>query len=253
MKIQATIVTSKPINTDLAATSGGGNASYALVKPAFYRAVVTGIEAKNYSGRDGQGYMAITPSVVLLNDASTEISRQSYTVGATDKSGAIVALKEGKSPVWGGEQGALFLLVSLGVIEGSGTNLQINADTDYISDRVVVVQTGIGAYVKGGRNWSPSDVVDIVKAIYGEDWITAVYAEADPAGCITEAIRTIENETGDIKLKNVIRGWFKVSKEEVTENGWYSPDGKQVFVNEVAYQSYLDLLEDGVDNNAAGW
>lgn len=83
--------------------------------------------------------------------------------------------------------------------------------------------------------------------------MTRIYESFDHTAeeIIIDAISRAAGVIGEIKLKNVIRGWYSVSKSEVENNGWFSPDGKQVFVNEVAYRSFLDLQDK--HGNTDGW
>lgn len=249
MKITASIQTEKPVTIGMQDERSGGNSAFKLVKPNYYTATVTGVTENKYKSKAGDEFYAITPEVVLHNEEGTTIGRQSLTVGKL-LNGAIVPTREGKPAVWAGERGAMYFFVALGLMNGTDTNFTLDCDPTLLSDRVVLLKTGYGAYVKGGQNWDATDVAEAAEAVFGKEW----------ADVETEKLRTgVAEQLGvssaaDFRLKNAITNWFMVSRKEIEDNGWYTPDGKQVFINEVAYQSYFDILaKDGNEETTPDW
>lgn len=247
--------------------------AFATIEPGYYDAVIGGIEAteyqagyeqfKNPDNPDGKWtYLKLTPDVRLLNANRTLINRQGFTFGVI-KDGAPYRPdgKRDQSPIFGGANGAQYMLTALGLFRKTEDGqFEIDFDPSLISDRVVRVRTAIGGYVKGEKsfdsvqfhelmtrmnggdqNYSFDDIPALVDAYNRENGYVGENGEE-----ITEGVR--------LKTKNVIVGWYPINQSQAIENGWYFDTvSKAVFLTEASYNEFVKLNEASEAHEEPGW
>lgn len=235
---------------DLSPHAESNTLAYVPIEPGFYTALVRGVEDKFYYAPfkdiknpdrpDGKWkYVKLVPELVLFNDNGTVISRQDLILGVQDeKTGAFIRPDNSNdSPIWGGTNGAQFMLVALGLFSpNSDGTYTLNLDTDRLTDRIVRVKVAIGGYIKGKANYRPDELQKLL------DNPGATLAEIESAA---DEFNQYSNETGeDLKLKNVVVGWYAVSQKQANEGGWFydEPTG-HVYATEASFNASQTVKE----------
>ena len=202
-----------------------------------------------------QTYAKLTPRVQLHDEDETILERQELVLGTLDEDNRLFRPQEdGKSPIWGGDGGALFMLVALGLLsrnDETGT-LTLDEDTDDINDQIVRIETSFNGYVKGLSNWDSEKMDAMLNSVYGgippfeavpalvllyntQKHGSVIYREGVPVedatiGDCMEAtsdtfasVKALENDKR-LRLQTCIIGWYGLTAEEIAENGYYSAE-----------------------------
>jgi len=261
-------IKSKKIKTkaDLSPSSGG--ASYDLVKPGFYGAIVTKMEPGQYRAKykghanpdseDGKWtYLKIIPSITLLNDAHTRISRQDLTVGALDSEGYLVRPDgdESKLPTFGGNTGAQFLLQALGLFRKTDEEggFELDFAPKSIVNRILRVRVSTGAFIKGERNFSPDALQKMLEETAGvSDY---PFSKLDELVAKWNLDNGYIDSDGDeveegvlLRTKNVVTGYYALSDADARREDYIVEDG-MVFQDEEAYAFYEALREEDTEED----
>lgn len=193
-------ITANVQNTDAngnPAPLGAGNAAYDLVTPGTYTAVMTKCPSKTYlNENDGIKYLMVTPEFRLVNEAGTLINRQDFTIGCVDDTGALIMHPKGKTLIWAGKKGALYLFQALGILQTINEETgeyAIDADTDHLFDRVIMVKVGQETYTKTDPATGakvPAGVKNVIlkiEAMNPDDARNAGYLVDDVTGAVFES------------------------------------------------------------------
>lgn len=223
--------------------------SFTPIKPGRYTAVVRGMGMKEFRAKHGEHksadadglwtYVRLTPNVMLVNDNATVVNRQDYVLGVVDANYRLFRPdgKTDKSPIFGNESGALFMLIALGMVNGDGKTLSVGFNPDNIKNRVVVVTVGLAAYnaLKGSKERLNSEELyaKFTQAAGGR-W------EFDSIDEYTATLNV--NEGDDWRIINVIRGFYRMSPDEAVTAG-YAVDGMQVFVSQTDLIDFRESLK----------
>ena len=213
--------------------------------------------------RGFQRYAKLTPMIQLHDENGTMLERQEVVLGVLDEDDILFRPQEdGKSPIWGGEGGALFMLIALGLITRSEETglLTLDQDTDDIKNQIVRIKTSYNGYIKGKSNWESSQMeeflatvnnnvmpsFDLIPAyillynvqkcgsmIYRDGVIVDNPAIVDCDLALNENepnVKAIENDKR-LRIQTCITGWYGLTAEEVIEHGYYA-DGLKVYASE---------------------
>lgn len=160
-QVAATDKDGKPVNLQGANDAG----KYAIITPDYYLATVKKIESKSVTNPNtGITYLKIVPHFEIHNDAGTTINRQEFVVGTIDENGALYRPEnDGKPALWGGKQGAQYLLFALGLLKSTGVEGQyaIDADPDDVVDQVVRVRVETGEYESNGETKQKNVIANV--------------------------------------------------------------------------------------------
>ena len=222
-----------------------------------------------------QRYAKLIPRIQLHDEDGTILERQELVLGTLDEDDILFRPQEdGKSPIWGGEGGALFMLIALGLMsrdENTGL-LTLDEDTDDIKNQVVRIQTSYNGYIKGKANWDSSDMVDLLEGVSGDaglvfDTIPAIVLLYNTIKCgsiiyrdgsavdkptmpdCQEALnlelidtKAIENDKR-LRIQTCITNWYGLTEDEAAEYGYYCV-GSKVYPSEP---------EEEADVSGGGW
>lgn len=274
-------VSSGELDLDKSVAYGDGDSRpFAPIKPGRYTAVIRSITAKTYKARYGEykndkdadgkwTYLSLTPDVVLANDNGTTINRQDLTVGVIDDKGNTFRPDgdNSKPSIFGGQRGAQYLLVALGLVTADGKLAPF--DTDLIKNRVVVVNVGLAAYLRGGSGQIDTtelakrfqDICDGVMSRSFDEGDTSAAARLAEALTMNDgkwdvqdipALMELLNEEEGIepdaknqwRVKNVITGFYRLKEDEAVARG-YSVLGMQVFLSQNDLADYQAALKNG--------
>lgn len=247
--------------------SGGGR-QFSLISPDFYVAIMTSMDESVFQSKDGKAtYLKVQPEFVLLNDNNTLLNRQDLTVGyykpATKE---LYHPDDGKYPIWGGGNGALFLFKALGLFrETEDGKYDFDLNTKIVKDRVVKVRTGIAGYVKGNTTLSltVNNAENFNKmAVKAMQSMTGGQVKVWGMEDIPQIVEWFNSENGldaenGLKTKNVIVGFYNVSKIDIEKHGdgWYVDDETgAVFTTKAGYEWFMNAEEEQpADGNSNDW
>lgn len=236
----------------------GGGRRFSLITPAFYPAVMTSMVESVFNGSNGAvKYLKLQPEVALINENRTLINRQDLIVGMWDDAKKQLYHNDpSQSVVWGGASGALFFLQALGLYKKlANGQFELDYEAKLIVDRPIKVQTGIAGYVKGNNELTKK--VSSAKE-FGIQMNELTYELSDKKSKVwsmtqlDELVQAFNRKYGlsgeaTLKTKNVIVGYYAVTKDDIAKHGWFNPEGSsQVFTTEAGYRWYQTALVEGV-------
>lgn len=251
----------KPTNkdgeaVDITARSEGNPNAFQIIDPGFYNAVVSSLGFGTYQAafkgfpnpdqKDGKWtYGKLTPTLSLLNENHTQISKQDVILGVLVNNSPFQPRGNDESPIW---KEAQYLLSALGLFTTDGDGVfSLDFDPDLIHDRVVRVGIGTGGYVKSGElrgNFKPAQLRVLLQSVNGD----MPYEDSQIAalvnmwnleyGLTNEQDEEIE-EGVSLRLKNYVTNFYGVNRSEAEKNGWFYDEAtKAVFLSESAYHDY---------------
>lgn len=260
----------EPVELEAKITDGAGR-RFSVITPNYYPAVMTSMVESVFNGRDGSvKYLKLQPEIALINENRTLINRQDLVVGYwNDATKQLYHNDPSQSVVWGGATGALFLLSAMGLYKKlPNGKFELEYDAKLIQDRPIRVQTGIAGYVKGNNQLT--NLVSSAK-LFGIEMNTITYEQSEgreKVWTILQLDTLIQafnrkyglSGVGDdtLKTKNVIVGYYPVSKKEIADYHWYLDEAtNQVFTTKAGYDWYQDALVNGVSASGSdskkGW
>lgn len=251
MHIKTTIKTDR----DLSSAAGGNNAAFDLVEPGYYDAMLRKMTVSTHRAKFGKfaspdadgkwEYLKLLPDVQLLNEAKTLINRQQLTVGVLYEDELIRPDKDPeKLPVWGGTQGAQFLLQALGLFRVVEGGYELDLRPDIVVNRPLRVRTEIGGYIKGASNYDPAELTKLLLSIRGGAAvpfaeIRALQAQWNAKEGFTDPDGNEYTEGVSLRLKNIITGWYAHSPAQAEELGYYADEETgMIFADAETFTSY---------------
>lgn len=236
------------------------NRAFYTVKPDYYNAVVEKLEFNTYQGnykgfpnpdsKDGKWtYGKLTPHLRLLNENKTIISRQDVIIGV---------LKDGvpyrpdgdksKAAIWPAAQ---YLLSALGLFRKSGSDFELDFDTDLIFDRIVRVKTDVAGFIKNEKNFSPEELRGLLTPVnlgveYTWEELFGLVKEYNlENGYVDEEGKDL-NDGIKLKTKNVVVNYFGLTAADAEAQGFYfDTDTQAVFLSEASKIAYDQAAEEG--------
>lgn len=227
------------------------NGAYFTAAPGEYTAIVRKIVDKdpfmsNITGfpnpdtQDGKWPMyKITPTFELVNDRHTLIERQDLTIGVmvdgvpfspNEKNSAVYSGWFNKSKdTRGGSLGAAGLLEAIGVMKVVDKQATFTGDTSEISDVVVRVRTGVGAYNKNKLNYGPDEFLALMMERNGgtvppfAEYITLLNEYNEEKGA-----RGTDDE---LKMKTFVLAVWGLNDGEVAAGGYFRADNGAVYLS----------------------
>lgn len=228
--------------------STGGGSQFALIPQGFYLAIMTSMKEEIFVSKAGdKAFLKVQPEFTLLNDNGTILNRQDFTVGNWDAKKKQLFHPDGKFPIWGGNNGALFLFKSLGLFQETDEGYEFELNTKIVKDRAIKIRTGIAGYIKGNTPLSltvnradtfNTIAVEIISEL--TNGTTVIWGMEDIPRIVEHfnAKNGLDAENG-LKTKNVIVGFYPVSERDVSENGWYVDDTGAVYTTKAGYDWYV--------------
>ncbi len=236
----------KPDDMSVAPSQGSG-IKYGAIKQGFYTAVVAsakdGSYRSNFKEHGTWTMMTVAPDLRVEHEGDMwSFSRHDLIVGAVDEDG-VLTRPDGdasKSPVWGGDGGAMFFLKELGcfVDNGDGT-YALDLDTDTLAGRVLRVKLVVESYCKADRQYNMRN------AEFGA-WLAERGVSASGEIDVIRAVVTAFNEehTLDMNIKSVPVAFYALTPEHAEKGGYYHDEAThQTYVDEQAYTLAEALAE----------
>jgi hypothetical protein len=226
---------------------------YSPLEPGVYTAELTKLEEKKWRAAYGVHknpdskdvkwtYLSVRPHFKFtLNTGIWVLNRQDFTVGVVNEDDELIRVQnDGKSPLFGGQGGARFLLKELWLFDVSDGVVRLDLETEIIEDRMIKILVGTGGYIKEtGQSYSVDELQAWLEDRTGRRELT-----------IDEIYETVsefneENdypEDGGMRLKNIVLAVYSLKQWDAEANGWYfDPVTRAVFTTEAAYDNYVAL------------
>lgn len=234
------------------------NSLFGLVDSGTYTAIVKSIAVGQYGAKfkdvvnkkSENGlwtYKKIAPTVQLLkNDGSIAalVMHQDFTVGVYENDEWVDLAGEG-NPFFNGWRGALPIMSAMGFVqEVSKGEYDVNVPDWYaLNDVVVRVSVMPGAYItETKQNFTPFQLREM---LVGDGYPDKNITVREVNEFVTNYNKA--NET-DLRVKNVIVGWYAVGEQMAEANGWYyDKETKLVFLTKASYEAYKNYEPDVVN------
>jgi hypothetical protein len=232
-----------------------------LLTPDTYPAVITSAEAKNWASKQQVTYMKYILNLDVLGKADEALTtvlttiRKEVTVGAINSNGELYSPNPEYPPIWGGQNGAKYVLSAAGVLR-SGVPLSVslaNFTVNQLVGRVVRVMTNYGGYIRGVAGEYDRAALDKLFL----DW-NGVALSSDPNEAQIQVKdwniangypEVATREKPALTLKNVATGFFKPMQQDIDAHDFvvgHLPEGNPVvFQSEAQYLLAVQLHQMG--------